>query len=209
MKSDEYVHYGCGLTAPDSWANYDASPTLRIQRIPALGPVLARKRVSFPRNVRYGDIVRGLPIARGTCTAIYCSHVLEHLALGDLRAALKNTFSYLKPGGTFRFVLPDLEAMLREYSASPKSQPALEFMEATLLGQRERPRGFGGFLQEWLGNHRHLWMWDYRSLEAELRAAGFATIRRAEFGDAADARFRDVEESGRWSGPVLGMECAA
>lgn len=209
MKSDNYIQYGCGLSAPESWVNYDASPTLRLQRIPALGPILTRSGPVFPRNIRYGDIVKGLPLARGSCTAIYCSHVLEHLALDDLRTALKNTFAYLKPGGTFRFVLPDLEAMARSYVESSDRQPSVEFMEASLLGQERRPRSIGGLLRDWLGNSRHLWMWDYRSLEVELRAAGFTSVRRAVYGDAADARFRDVEDEGRWSGPVLGMECAA
>ncbi|MCI5142460.1 MAG: methyltransferase type 11, partial [Candidatus Electrothrix sp. ATG1] len=30
----QFIHYGCGLSAPESWLNFDASPTLRLQRIP-------------------------------------------------------------------------------------------------------------------------------------------------------------------------------
>src|SRR5262245_22988509 len=29
-----YVQYGCGLSAPDDWLNFDASPTLWLQLIP-------------------------------------------------------------------------------------------------------------------------------------------------------------------------------
>src|SRR5882724_7131927 len=35
--SAEYVHYGCLFCAPESWLNFDASPTLRFERIPILG----------------------------------------------------------------------------------------------------------------------------------------------------------------------------
>ena len=32
-----YIHYGCGLDAPKEWINFDASPTLRLQKTPLLG----------------------------------------------------------------------------------------------------------------------------------------------------------------------------
>jgi len=47
-----YVQYGCGSSAPEGWLNFDASLK---ERLGIRGKV-------FPRKVRYGDIVRGLPI---------------------------------------------------------------------------------------------------------------------------------------------------
>jgi SAM-dependent methyltransferase len=201
-----HVQYGCGLCAPASWTNFDASPTLRLQRLPVFGALLTRGGPRFPKNVLYGDIVRGLPVAPSSCEAIYCSHVLEHLALEDLRTALRHTHDYLRPGGVFRCVVPDLEHLARAYLASSAEQPAVQFMEAAGLGRRRRPRGLGGALREWLGNSHHMWMWDYESLAAELRAAGFTAVRRASFGDAEDARFRDVEDWHRWEN-CIGVEC--
>ena len=64
----------------------------------------------------------------------------------------------------------------------------------------------GEFFREWLGNSAHLWMWDERPLTQQLREHGFSRIRRAEFGDAEDARFNEVEERGRFEG-ALAMEC--
>jgi hypothetical protein len=29
-----YIQYGCGLSAPKEWTNFDVSPTLRIQKLP-------------------------------------------------------------------------------------------------------------------------------------------------------------------------------
>ena len=156
--------------------------------------------------MNFGDIVHGLPIASNSCDAIYCSHVLEHLSLVDFRIALRRTFEYLKPGGTFRFVLPDLRQIVDVYVASKGEQPTIEFMENTLLGRRNRPRGLGGMVREYFGNSRHLWMWDYSSMVVELKQVGFITIRRAAFGDAEDARFGDVEDRGRWN-ECLGIDC--
>ncbi len=42
----------------------------------------------------------------------------------------------------------------------------------------------------------------------ELAEAGFVDIRRAEFGDASDPNFRDVEDEGRWV-ECLGVDCKA
>ena len=73
--------------------------------------------MTFPANVEYGDIVKGLPVPTGSCRGIYSSHVLEHLALNDLRKALRETHRLLAEGGTFRLVVPDLEHEARTYLA--------------------------------------------------------------------------------------------
>ena len=33
-QDDIYVQYGCGINAPQSWINFDASPNLRLERLP-------------------------------------------------------------------------------------------------------------------------------------------------------------------------------
>ena len=82
-----YIQYGCGLSAPENWVNFDSSPTLRLQKIPLIGGIATRK-VRFPDNIKYGDIVKGLPnIPYNSCDGVYCSHVLEHLSLEDMRIA--------------------------------------------------------------------------------------------------------------------------
>src|ERR1041384_7587350 len=107
METREYVQFGCGFSAPEGWLNFDASPTLRFERLPLVGKLYTRNTRRFPANVMFGDIVKGLPLADGSCQGIYCSHILEHLALNDLDAALKNVCRYLCADGTFRLVLPD------------------------------------------------------------------------------------------------------
>jgi SAM-dependent methyltransferase len=202
----EHVQYGCGLCAPATWTNFDVSPTLRARRIPFIGRLAGSFGPAWPPNVRYGDIVRGLPVPAESCAGVYCSHVLEHLAYDDVAKALKNTLTYLRPGGRFRFVLPDLEQLARVYVASGEADAAHRFMEAGLLGQRTRRRGAAAFLRDWIGNSRHLWMWDFKAMAKQLADAGFFDIRRATMGDSADGRFRDVEDAERWR-DCLGMEC--
>jgi hypothetical protein len=205
---DHYVQYGSGLHAPISWRNFDCSPTLLLQSFPIIGRLFVTKvHPLFPENVEYGDIVKGLPIRLQTCKSIYCSHVLEHLALEDLRTALVNTYSYLSIGGLFRFVIPDLETLARIYLQSDDPNASIVFMEQSFLGKKSRARGLGEFLREWLGHSAHLWMWDFKAIASELEQVGFVDIRRAEFGDSLDPHFRDVEQRGQWNN-CLGVECA-
>jgi SAM-dependent methyltransferase len=205
MRHDGYVQFGCGLSAPEGWLNFDASPTLWLQRLPIVGGLCTLGATRFPKNVRFGDVVRGLPIASGSCKAVYSSHVLEHLAFEDARRAIGETFRCLEPGGVFRFVLPDLELFAREYLAKMHPRPAVTFMDCLQMGERTRSRGFGELLRGWLGNRKHLWMWDYDALAEELAQAGFVDVRRAEMGDHPDPRFAEIEELSRWEG-FLGMQ---
>ena len=207
-----YVQYGCGLSAPEKWVNYDISPTLRLQRIPVIGSFIrSRSGTVFPLNVRYGDIVKGLPVSTGSCQGVYCSHTLEHLSLQDFRTALKNTYHILKPGGIFRCVVPDLEDAAREYIKSldnGNGQASMKFIEHdTMLGIIHRPRGIKQLLVSYWGNSKHLWMWDYPSLAAELKDAGFQNIRRCSFNDCADKMFNEVEDEGRFYHAVA-VECS-
>ena len=39
------VQYGCGLSDPEGWKNFDSSPTLRLQKLPLIGRFI--KKVEF------------------------------------------------------------------------------------------------------------------------------------------------------------------
>lgn len=203
-----YVQYGCGFTAPSGWINYDASPTLRYERLPLFGKLYTRNKQRFPENVLYGDIVKGLPEVRDSCDAVYCSHILEHLAYIDFKKALRNTFLILKPGGTFRGVVPDLKAAVDLYikNYDESASPASDLMRDTMLGIEDRGNGLRSIMMNLYGNSKHLWMWDYPSLRYELQEAGFNNVRSARFGDAKDANFVHVEEQGRFYGATA-FEC--
>lgn len=199
----QYVQFGCGLNAPDGWLNFDASPTLRIQRLPLVGKIITRNKVTFPPNVRFGNIVQGLPgIQPSSCDGIYCSHVLEHLSFNDCRRAIAMTFSYLKKGAAFRCILPDLEASIAEYNqmrADQREDASVQFMQAVMLGQVERAVGLKGLAVNLLGNSHHLWMWDRYALASELKKAGFSSVREAIYRDSADKQFHLVDDYARYN----------
>lgn len=202
MSVGTYVQYGCGYSAPSEWVNFDASPTLRIQRLPLLGGLFRKRmKVSFPKNVKYGDIVKGLPLEDNSCDGLYCSHVLEHLSYEDFIRAIKNSYRVLKPGGTFRLVMPDLENLVRSYLENKnKGNPeaSVAFMANTGIAFRQRPRGLIGMIRGTFGNAHHLWLWDTDAAIHELQQAGFKDIRKCGFNDSGDKMFHLVEDSDRF-----------
>jgi SAM-dependent methyltransferase len=213
MNGRLYVQYGCGASAPDGWVNFDASPRLRLERLPLLGTLLrATAGLVFPRNAVPGDIVRGLPIRDGTVRGAYCSHVLEHLARDDVPIALSNTFRMLTPGGWFRLVVPDLQWRAAHYlNAARNADPAAAdgLMEACRLGTRVKERHPVALARRQFGRGEHLWMYDFGAVRSLLEASGFTGVRRCEIGDSGDPMFALVEDRGRFfdSGqPELAVE---
>jgi SAM-dependent methyltransferase len=201
-----HVQYGSGFSAPSGWTNFDASLTLRFERLPIIGRLYTKNAGRFPSNVRYGDVVSGLPIESDSCQGVYASHVLEHLSRQDIDEALAETYRILKPNGIFRLVVPDLELAAREYIQSvDENSPtsADEFVwDKTMLGRRTKSRKLLGILYDGLNTSTHLWMWDFNSLSHLLARHHFADIRRASFNDCADKAFVAVEELDRFEGAV-------
>ena len=199
-----YLNVGCGYTAPNGWLNVDSSPTARIEKLPVIGRALSKlsgNAQRFPHSVRYGNIINGRFLAVNSVEAIYASHVLEHLALADMRSALANLFAMLRPGGTIRMIVPDLAARAEHYverARSGDADAAEKFMRGCYLGRETRPRGLVGHVRSIFGGSDHLWMWDEASTYREIERAGFCDIRRAAFGDSPDPMFAAVEDPMRF-----------
>ena len=200
------VQYGSGWDAPLTWANFDASPTLRLEKLPLFKRIYVKNESPFPKNVRYGNIVSGLPLADATCGLLYCSHVLEHLSRNDFHQALRESFRVLRPGGVWRLVMPDLKLEAEKYLRSRDPNASTDFLIQTGLGQISRPKSLGQRLTEAFGNSKHLWLWDYNSTYSALENAGFIQIRPAKLGDSEHPAFVEVERASRWK-DALAIEC--
>ena len=192
-----YVNYGCGSNAPIEWNNFDASPTLIYEKI----NIFKTKKI-FPANVKYGNIVKGLPIKNNSCDGVYCSHVLEHLAFNDFLKALNNTYKILKNNGVFRLIMPDLEYFVKEYIKNKEENNHLAsnvFIKNTSLGLENRQKGLIAYLKSIYGNSKHLWLWDKSSTYHYLKEVGFKNIKESFFGKYTDDMFKLVDIEGRYN----------
>ena len=88
------LNLGCGQRWHPDWTNIDRSGGLGV--------------ISHDLNV-------GIPVNSGSAAAVYMSNLLEHLAIADAEALLRECERVLCDGGVLRVCVPDLEACAREY----------------------------------------------------------------------------------------------
>ncbi|MBD1940414.1 methyltransferase domain-containing protein [Microcoleus sp. FACHB-68] len=89
------LNIGCGSTFHPAWINIDVAP-------------------QSPKVQKY-DIRKKLPFLENGFDACYSSHVLEHLTKEEARNLLAECLRVLKTGSVVRIVVPDLEAIARNY----------------------------------------------------------------------------------------------
>ena len=94
MKS-KLLNIGCGVVCDAAWINLDSAP-------------------AAPGVIRH-DITKGLPFEDNTFDACYASHVVEHLTQTQAADLVEEMHRVLRPSGTIRLVVPDLEAIVRLY----------------------------------------------------------------------------------------------
>lgn len=212
------VQFGCGLSNPTGWLNYDSTPSLLVRRIPLsvqtakvankiLGGRLPRLSDNLNNvicnNAIYGDVVKGLPCKGKSVDLLYASHVLEHLPLKEFRVALKECRRILRNGGVFRAVVPNLEYCIDQYVSSRSPTRSIDFCLATGMGTES----FANPLSRTRGDSHHI-MYDIETMTNELRNAGFSKVRQAYYGDSECKEFAEVEDERRWVFPVnIGFEC--
>ena len=198
LKVVRKLHIGCGMNAPDDFENFDASPTLRFEKIPIIGKFYTKNETRFPENIRYGNIAYGLTNADNQYDACYCSHVLEHLSMEEFNSAIRNIYKYLKTGGIFRLIMPDLNKYVTEYVREYNKgsvDASIKFMKLTLLGESEfRKRDFFNIFINGISNSRHNWLWDDISTIEALKKAGFKNILSRRFKESGVDYFSNIEK---------------
>ncbi len=89
------LNLGCGNRYHPAWQNVDFSP--------ADSTILAH------------DLRNALPFPNMTFDLVYHSHVLEHFSPADAKRFVGECFRVLRPSGTMRVAVPDLESLAARY----------------------------------------------------------------------------------------------
>src|ERR1700674_864814 len=89
------LNLGCGERFHSDWVNLDLHP--------------------FSHNVHPWDLQKDLPFPDDSFEVVYHSHVLEHFSKADGLRLLERCRRVLRPDGTIRVAVPDLERIARLY----------------------------------------------------------------------------------------------
>lgn len=211
------LHLGCGLITPPGWINVDGSWNARLAKHPVMRRVLHtlhllppdKLEVPWNSEVLIHDVRKPLPFPADSASAVYASHLLEHLYLQEGRQLIRECFRVLAEGGVLRVVVPDLHSIVREYLGErpfgelPKdfeSLPPADRLNRRLLMWSPAPPA-GNLLyriyNSWRGFHSHKWMYDADSLIAELEAAGLVEVQQMELHKSRIDGIEQVEDPSR------------
>lgn len=147
------LNWGCGPITPYGWVNSD------IQRWPGVDLVC--------------DIRAGLPVEDNAFDYIASIHALPEMAYGELNPALAELRRALKPGGTLRLGLPDMDKAIAAYRAGD--------VDYFLIGDEEMKCLSGKMIAQllWRGQSRTMFTLEFAT--ELLKRNGFHSIQGCSF----------------------------
>lgn len=211
------LNLGCGLICPAGWINIDGSWNARLAKRPLLRRalyslgVLSREKAQIPwgRTVFIHDLRKPLPFASASASAVYSSHLLEHLYPEDGRRLIQEAFRALASGGVLRVVVPDLQAIVQEYlgdrpfgplTGDLAAMPPADRLNQRLLMRWPTPSTRNVFYRLYQAGwdfHSHKWMYDADSLKALFESSGFVEVERRECHASRIPDIAEVEDKSR------------
>lgn len=171
------LHLGAFDRAVDGWLNTDVTPHIFISRVPGAAGLLRAvgklddHKYRMHRNgqfraLKYLDLTKPLPFADASVTAVFSSHVFEHLFRVEIERLVVEIHRVLMPGGVCRVVVPDLERVVAHYDPA-----APERFLSTIFEADTRDAVKNG----------HHWGFTGASLKKLFNACGFATAEVVRF----------------------------
>jgi SAM-dependent methyltransferase len=163
------LNWGCGPAPPAGWINSDR---------------LSGRGIDISCDIR-----DGLPLPDDAMDYAVAIHGLQDLAYVDVVPSLQELRRVLRPGGTLRLGLPDLERAIGAYLRGDRDYFYIPDADAVALG------GKLAVQITWYGSVRTPFTWDF-AREVCLRA-GFRRIDRCGFRQTASRHDAIVELDNR------------
>src|SRR3990167_5749698 len=148
-------------------------------------------------GTRLCDVRLGLPFPTGSARVIVTSHVIEHLhPTTEVPSVLRECVRVLRPGGTIRIAVPDLEILLRCYTKkewSPVEVSQSELQQYVGVSFTDMPAclkfsavTFGNGNPNAASYDGHQAVWDFEGMKWTLERAGFSTVSQVVLGSSRD-----------------------
>lgn len=122
----------------------------------------------------------------------YSEHVLEHFNLSTGLRILTDLYRCLRPGGTIRLALPDLDFVIGTYLNFKKEQWSYLFD----CDERERSKSLetrGEFINLSFHGWGHQYLYNQEDLEKILYTVGFVGVTRMQYRQSEIRYFSGIE----------------
>lgn len=141
----------------------------------------------------YMDGTRTWAFEDGALSHVYADNMIEHVPLAGARVFFAEAYRCLRPGGIIRLVTPDVRAHAELYLAGEdvsRSPLAEEYRSLGVV--MEHPIDI---LRTPIGEFGHHagYVYDFETLDAELRRAGFGPAARRQPQESDDPMLRGLE----------------
>lgn len=135
------------------------------------------------------DLRNGIPADDNSLDLVYHAHMLEHLSYIDGINFIKECYRVLKPNGTMRILVPDLELWINAYS----SKNRFFFEEYRKVLDKDIYVTNASIFMGMLHNHDHKCGYDFESLSWTVEQAGFKNILRTLYADSTIENIKEIE----------------
>lgn len=158
----EYLQLGCGDDLIPGFLNSD---------------YFTNKKAEVGSDIRFP-----LRFPADTWDGIYAHHTVEHISYQDAAQLFQEVWRILRPGGTFRMIVPDLEVFLRCYSHDKRKREEIFSLlppyHMAKLTQISTPLEMIDYIFRDSKFNRHLSAWDWETSQFRLSEAGFTQVLR-------------------------------
>lgn len=151
------LNWGCGASGEPGWINADLNhhPSIQIS----------------------GDIRDGLPLEDESMAYVVSVHGLPMISLSEMHGVLQELRRVLRPGGTLRLVLPDLDKGLAAYQAGETDYFQVPDHDAGTLS--------GKLITQLLWYGYSVTLFTAEFIEELLQNAGFSQVHHCAIGQTA------------------------
>lgn len=137
----------------------------------------------------YWDLREGVPFPTGSVSAVFSSHLFEHLTFSEGQGLLAEILRVLEPGGSMSIVVPNARLYLEAYVNGDKLPG--EFFGWEPAFNDTTPIDMVNYVAYMDGEHKY--MFDQENLLHVLSTAGFSGVKARDFDPETDLAERDYE----------------
>jgi hypothetical protein len=145
------------------------------------------------------------PLEDASCRYVFSDNVIEHITLGMARAMFAESYRCLQPGGVIRVVTPDIRKHIEMYLAGTGTEGHVA----------EHYRGMGLTVEHPIDmvripigsfGHHTGYVYDFQTMEAELKRAGFHSIVECNLGESGYPELAALDIRTNEGGAQLAVE---